>query len=323
MEKLRQKVTRMGAALAQASRHFARRICQPWVIVTLVVLLLAGAVWLVLPFSGVGIASGIEGLPLSIDDLSAIPQSVADDAAELARGLFGNCQEKCDDFVKQVLALYAEAKDSDFVVLFNSGGWGWNLVENSPSWWSIITGIKSELDSTGYKSLFLNYQRTAATLRSNLDELWEMITGYPSKARDLAARMEFLTSHIPNLNVIITGESIGAIICDRVMNLLRDNPQVYCIQTGPPFWHTSAMLDRTLVVIDNGTIPDSFSRGDFLTMIRANLRALFGLSQPEEGPGKILYYVRAPGHDYNWQYSKVCSEITDFLAKYFGIVTSP
>jgi len=291
------------------------------IIITLAVVLSVGVMWLVLSSPIIGIASeiGTGGLPLSADDLSTIPQSVTDDATKLATELFGDSQEKRNDFVNQQLAIYSEAKDKDFVILFNPGGWGWNLVEHSPCWQSIFTGIKSELDSSGYTSLILNYQRTVDNLQGHFNELEEMITGYSSKAQDLADRVEFLTTNIPDLKVIIAGESNGTIICDTVMNILADNPQVYSIQTGPPFWHMTTMLNRTLVITDNGIIPDSFSQGDFQTMIDVNLRAFFGLSQPEDNAGKILLYVGAPGHDYKWQYPKVCSEITNFLKQNFGI----
>ncbi len=54
-------------------------------------------------------------------------------------------------------------------------------------------------------------------------------------------------------------------------------------------------------------------------MIGANLKALLGLSQPGDDSGKILYYVRAPGHEYQWNYPEVYSQITDFLDEIFGI----
>jgi len=146
-----------------------------------------------------------------------------------------------------------------------------------------------------------------------------MITDYPSKAKDLAYRVEFLTDHVPDLRVILAGESNGTIICDNAMNILEDNPQVYSIQTGPPFWHKNAMSDKKLLLTSNGITPDSFSQGDVRTMIFASLKALFGLSQPEDEPGKILHYVRAPGHDYQWQYYSVYSQITNFLDDNFGI----
>jgi len=291
------------------------------IVVALAVVLPLFIVVLAVSASQVAITSeiGSRGLPLSASNLSTVPPSVTEDADRLAIELFGDGQEKNDDFVNQLLGAYLEAKDKDFVIVFNPGGWGWNLIETTPGWWSIFTGIESELNSSGYTSLLLNYQRTVDTLQGRLDELAEMITGYSSKAEELAYRVEFLTNHIPELRVIIAGESLGTVISDRAMNILADNPQVYSIQTGPPFWHDNIMLDRTLVMSDNGIIPDSFSQGDFPTIIIGNLKSLFGLSQTEDKFGTVLHYVGAPGHDYWWQYPQVYSQIANFLDKNFGI----
>ena len=298
-----------------------RKISRQRIAVVLAIVLPLFAGVLVLTASQVGVTSEIcrGGIPLSATDLSAVPQGVADDAAKLATELFGDSQEKYDDFVNQLLGAYLEAKDKDFVLVFNSGGWGWSLVETSPGWLSIFTGIESELNSSGYTSLLLTHQRTDDTLQGRLDEIVQMITGYSSKAEDLACRVEFLTTHIPDLRVIIAGESNGTVICDQTMNILTDSPQVYSIQTGPPFWHDNIMLDRTLIMTYNGRITDSFSQGEFLTLIRANLRALFGLPQPENESGIVFSFIRAPGHDYWWQYPEVHSQITNFLDKNFGI----
>lgn len=290
------------------------------IVIALGLVLLLGVVVLAVSYSDSGVFSeiGAEGLPLTLADFSAVPQSVVDDATNLAVELFGDYPEEYDDFVNQLLALYSEAEDKDFVVVFNPGGWGWSLVEASPGWSSIVNGIKSELESSGYTSLMLNYQRAADSFLGHLDEAGEMMTGYQSKARDLAYRAEFLTTHVPDLKVILAGESNGAIITDSAMNLLADNPQIYSIQTGPPFWHQTTTLERTLVLTDNGIVPDSFSRGDIPAMISSSIRALFGISQPEDESGEILYYVRAPGHDYQWQYPGVCSQITAFLRQNFA-----
>ena len=291
------------------------------VLVALSAVLFLGIAVLAFSYSDVGVTVGVGtgGLPLSVTDLSKVPESVAEDATELAKELFEDYQEEYEDFVSQLLAEYVEAKDKDFVVIFNSGGWGWNFLENSPGWYSISTGIESELDKLGYSSLLLNYRRTGETLRGVIDEFVEVITDYPSKAEDLAHRVEFLTSHIPDLKVIVTGESNGSVMSDTVMSILQDNPRVYSIQTGPPFWHQNVMLDRTLVLDSNGMTPDSFSQGDVPTVLWASLKALIGLTPPEEeDPGRILYFFRAPGHDYRWQYPDVYAKITDFLEKNFG-----
>lgn len=294
------------------------------VLVALTAVLLLGVVLVAVSYTNVGMAFDIkkEGWPLSTPDLSAVPESVVEDATAMAMELFGDYQEKYSDFANQLLVTYAEAKDKDFVVIFNPGGWGWNVLDSSPGWKSIIDGIESELDSLGYESLVLRYQRTDENLRGIIDEFMEVIDIYPSKAKNLARRVEFLTDHIPGLKVIVAGESNGSVISDSVMSILQDNPQVYSIQTGPPFWHKSVMLDRTLVLNDNGLFPDSFSRGDIGTMAWASLKDLVGLPQAERESGRILYFIRAPGHDYWWQYPNVYSQITNFMEQHFGFKSS-
>ncbi|MFC1902717.1 hypothetical protein ACFLX4_01435 [Chloroflexota bacterium] len=288
-------------------------------VIALGTILLLGMVVLALSYTEVGITSEIGSGGVSPTyDLSSVPEGVAEDATRLATELFGDYQEQCDVFVNQLLAMYSETKDTDFVIFSNPGGWGWNLAEASAGWGSILSGINSELDRSGYKTVLLDYRRTGETLRGCVDETVEMMASYPSKARDLAVRVEFLTDNIPELRVIIVGESNGTVISDSAMNILEDNPRVYSIQTGPPFWHTNLMLDRTLVITDNGIMPDSFSQGDFLTLIWSNLKSVFGLSQPEDDSGRILYYVRAPGHEYRWNYPGVYSEILTFLRQNFG-----
>jgi len=299
--------------------EMSTRVRRLKIAVTLTVVISLAIVILVPSSSVVGIALklGPEGLPLPDSDFSAVPQSVVEDATRLATEVHGDYQENHDDFIDQLLATYLEARDKDFVIFFNSGGWGWNILEASPQWTSIFTGIQSELADLGYTLLLLNYQRTINTVQGYFSEAMSMINLYPSQAKDLAGRVNFLTKHIPDLKVVITGESNGTVIADSAMSILSDNPQVYSIQTGPPFWHKNVTLERTLVLQGNGIMPDYFSQGDLLTLICANLEALFGFSQAEDG--KILLYLSSPGHEYGWHYPEVCSQITSFLQENFGL----
>jgi len=297
------------------------KIVRLGILVLLALLLSLGVLLVALPYSGVGLVSevGVEAIALPAYELSAIPEPIAEEATELATELFGNSQEKANDFVNQLLATYLEAEDKDFILLFNSGGWGWNSLEETPGWRSIFIGIDSRLVSAGYTSLYLDYRRTEKSWFGCLSEVGEMAANYRSKARDLACRLDFLTEHIPDLRIIVAGESTGTVISDMVMAILADNPRVYSIQTGPPFWHNNVMLDRTLVMTDNGIKPDSFSRGDFDILVFGNLRAFFGLSEPIDDYGTILHRVGAPGHDYWWQYPNVYPEIINFLEGNFNL----
>ena len=291
------------------------RIHRLAILTALTGVLLLAVVLLGLSYAEVGVTDEIwaEGLTTSAYNFADVPQSVAEDATRLAAELFGDAKDKSEYFVDQLLATYLEAENKDIIVIFNSGGWGWNLIEKSPGWTSILTGIKSELDSLGYESLLLNYKRTSETQLGRVKESIEVMTNCPSKAKDLARRVEFLTDNLPDLRVIVAGESNGAVVSDSTMNLLRDNQRVYSIQTGTPFWHKTIMLDRTLVLNSNGVVPDSFSQGDIPTILWATTKFCLGLSSPDDDPGHILYYLRAPGHDYSWQYPEVYSQIVTFM----------
>ncbi len=255
------------------------------------------------------------GLTLTDQQLSMIPQEIIKDAARIADELLGNRTDKAEDYASQLLASYYAAKNKDFVIIFNPGGWGWASIKDSSGWDSIAIAISAELLDMGYDTLILDYQRTTSDLIGPLSEMTDSVGKYSDKAKYLAPRVDFLTRHLPGINIILTGESNGTIICDKVMRFLKDNPRVYSIQTGPPSWHTTFDIERSLVLRSNGQVPDSFSQGHFFTAIRANLEALFGIAQENEGD--ILLYIGAPGHDYGWQYPVLREQILNFIHKSF------
>ncbi len=53
-------------------------------------------------------------------------------------------------------------------------------------------------------------------------------------------------------------------------------------------------------------------------MVWATVKGWFGLSSPDENPGNVLSWLRAPGHDYSWEYPGVSSEVINFLQGNFG-----
>ena len=291
------------------------------IFLALTAVLLLGMFLIAVPYIDIGLAAlvgGQEKLEV-FPDISEIPESVAEDARAMAMELYGDSQDKYDEYVKQLLSAYVEVKDQDFVVIFNPGGWGTKVLEKSPTWCEICQGIETELDGLGYSSLILDYRRTAESMRGLTRELVELFSVYPSKAENLAGRVEFLTRNVPDLKVIVAGDSNGAVISDTVMDILYDNPRVYSIQTGTPFWHKRTTVERTLVLDTNGRIPDAFSQGNIPAMLITSLKALFGLSLTEdEEAGRIFYFVRAPGHDYNWQYPDVNLKIIGFLEENFN-----
>lgn len=290
---------------------------------SLSLMFLAGAALVLFSLSEVSQAQVGEVAPVVRFDYSTLPQPVVEDARSTALKLFGNEREPgYQHYLDQSLMMYSQAQDEDVVMLFNSGGWGTHLIEHSPSWLTISKGIKAELNDFGYRATWLDYRRSEDTWGGRLNEMEEMMQLYPTKAQYLAQRIDFLTRNLPQLRIIIAGESTGSIISDEVMEILGGNRQVYSIMTGQPFWHQSASKERELIINHNGIVPDSFSRGDLLTIVSSNLKAWFHHSLPEDEfaeAGNIFNIIKAPGHAYKWQQPGVYTAITQFLEDNFRV----
>ena len=296
-----------------------KKISWRGIAVIVMVIALPAVMWFALFGLEVGMANdiGIQYPVMPESDFSAVPQQVIDSAVEMAQDIVSNSKSALQDIVDQLLAAYVEARDNDVMVVFNSGGWGWNISQTT-GWGSILEGIKSQLEDEGYRTTVVTYRRTGSGIFGVIREFIEAATRYPHKANDLATRIRFLTDNLPDLKVIIAGESTGTVISDKTMALLKDDSRVYSIQTGTPFWHKTAEHDRTLLVNDNGATPDSFSYGDIPTMIWSTVKSWFGGSSSQDKPGNILFWLKAPGHDYSWQYPGVYNNIVEFLNKNFG-----
>jgi hypothetical protein len=257
-----------------------------------------------------------DGHVLAATDFSQVPPQVVEDARNLAETYYPKDEAKADDMMSQLVGTYLAASDKDFVVMFNPGGWGWDPMSEIPGWESILLGIKNTLGASGYKTLLIDYKRTRHGLDGVIGEIEVLLGIQPAKAEELAARVTFLTQHLPNLRVIVTGESNGATIADDALRLLADNPRVFAIETGPPVWHPSLKFERSLVIENNGVQPDTFSNGDIILIMRSNAESAFGIYKG--GKGDIMLYIGAPGHYYNWDYPQVRSQIERFLTKQFA-----
>jgi len=297
-----------------------KKLGKPGVVGGIVAVLLLVTIGLTLVDFEVGMAKdiGIQEPALTDDDLSSVPPSVVDDAVKMATELVGKGNDKFQTLIDQLVGSYIKARDKDVVVFFNSGGMGWNLTKDTPGWESILNGITSQLETLGYKPLVLNYRRTSSGLLGAIKEVIEAANRYPHKAKDLADRVQFLADHLPHLKIIIAGESTGTVISEETMGMLKDQPGIYSIQTGPPFWHKPGDLQRTLLINSNGRGLDTFSYGNVPAMVWATVKSWFGLSSVNDNPGNILKWLKAPGHDYSWQYPGVCSKVIDFLDENFG-----
>jgi hypothetical protein len=259
---------------------------------------------------------GIHEPQLEAPDLSVIPKSVMDYAVRMAQNATDIARKKIKIYADELVSTFMAARNKDIIIFFNSGGMGWNLTKDTPGWASILNGITEHLEKLGYHPLVLNYRRTGSRFRDSVREFFEAIRRYPNKTKDLARRILFLLDNIPGVKVIIAGESTGTVISEKTIRFFKDDIDVYSIQTGMPFWHTPAVNERTLSMNDNGLRLDTFHYGQVRAILWATFKSWFGIKLQ---PGTILSWLKAPGHDYSWQYPGVSSAVVGFLNKNFAV----
>lgn len=276
-------------------------------------------------------ASGNEAGQPAVDFGSMSP--VEQQAWDMASQVVGTSKKAQEQFVSQVLDLYGKVKDHDVAIFCTSGGWGKKPLEDDKQGQTWLVGIETELTKLGYNYYEVEDIRTGQGLPGYLYEFKEQLTHYPSKAKELAAKIDFLTKHISGLRVIITGQSNGAAFAGEVISRLQGNREVYSIQIGIPFWHRVSKTDQSLVIDNNGVGADSLTQRDLGRLLKANLVRLFVLNKipaftPFDwlltravlilGPYDFGLRLEAPGHDYLWQYPGVGPVIQNFLDKNFG-----
>jgi hypothetical protein len=266
---------------------------------------------------------------INFESMSPIEQQAWDVASQVV----GTSKQAQEQFVSQLLGLYYKVKDHDFAIFCTAGGWGKKPLEADTQGQTWLVGIESELTSLGYNYYEVEDIRTGKGLLDYVFELKEQLTHYPSKAKELAAKIDFLTKHISGLKVIITGQSNGAAYAGEVITRLQSNPEVYSIQIGIPFWHRVSKTGRSLVIDNNGVGADALTQRDIVRLIKANLVRIFILNKaPAFTPidwlvtrAVLVFWpynfglgMEAPGHDYMWQYPGVGPVIQAFLVKNFS-----
>jgi len=265
---------------------------------------------------------GMDGAPkpLSGAELSMIPSAVKEQAAEIAAGLFGDGAREHQAFGDELLRVYLETEGRDVVLMWNPGGVGrvsWE--DTDPEWQVIIEGIQSNLTAAGYNPIVIDYVRTDSNLFGYAGELLEVVRSYPSKSQRLAATVDFLTSVDPSCQVVLVGLCSGAVCVNEAMWHLVDNQNVCSIQVGTPFWYDGATAQRSLRLESNGNVPDYFVTGNIWGIIRANVGHIPSKTKPPGGAIMLgPYYIRVPGHEYDWDMPGVRGQIVDFLDAYFG-----
>lgn len=248
-------------------------------------------------------------------------------ASHLAQQLFGSDAKKCASVTNRLRDICTRAEGKDFLLIHNPGGWGCSPLEHCLQWErSIVEGISTTLEQSGYSWLLTQYFRSGNSWWAHLRDMKEQVRfffkGKSSKAGIMAAELEFIAQHINNLKVILIGVSQGAAFSNAVMRQPGELHQVYSIELGLFFPHMSrrVVTERTLAIDSNGLMPDPMAHRNLKAGFKAYITAPFRwIKYRLRGkPEKFTYCINAPGHDYNWQYPEVQRQIIDFLNLNFG-----
>ncbi|MFC1893325.1 hypothetical protein ACFLYR_04730 [Chloroflexota bacterium] len=245
------------------------------------------------------------------------------EAHHLACQLFEDKAEKVDSFTDRLLDIYARARDKDFLIIHNPGGWGSNTFEHCLQWErNIVNGVSETVEHLGHTRLLIQYMRSSNGWWDKLRDIREQFRFFATKARIMAAELEFITRHVNGLKVVIIGVSQGAAFTNSVMQKLDNQHQVYSIELGFffPYMPYRVITEKTLAIDSNGFVPDAAVRRDLMAGARAYMAAPFRwLVHLLRGrPVKFSNCINVRGHDYDWGYPYVRRRVTSFLETNFG-----
>ncbi len=246
-----------------------------------------------------------------------------EEAHRLACQLFEDKAEMVASFTNRLLDICNRAQGKEFLLIHNPGGWGSNTFEHCMQWErNIVNGISATIERLGHTWLLIQYYRSGTGWRDKVQDLREQYHFFATKARLMAAELEFITRHIDNLNVVMIGVSQGAAFTNSVMQQLPSHSQVYSIELGFffPYRSRRVLTERILAIDSNGLVPDAAVRRDLMAGGRAYLAAPFRwLAYLLRGrPVGISKCVNVRGHNYDWGYPYVQRQVTGFLEANFS-----
>ena len=251
------------------------------------------------------------------------PLTLQEEAEHLAEQLYEDDTGRRAGCISRLLDIYSQAKDKDFLVIHNPGGWGTTHLENLLQWErSIVEGVSASIVKLGYSRQLIQYFRSGHGYREILKDIREQMRFFENKSRIMSAELELITRHLDKLRVIMIGVSQGAAFSNAVTQRLNNVDRIFDIELGIPFPYKSrrVITERTLALDSNGLMPDSLMEWDVPTIVRTYVSAPFRwIKYRLQGKKiKFTYCINVPGHDYNWDYPEVQRQVEEFLYLNFG-----
>ncbi|MDD5555541.1 MAG: hypothetical protein PHO19_02665 [Candidatus Pacebacteria bacterium] len=217
-------------------------------------------------------------------------------------------ENNSETFAKE---LKEAGETSDFVIIFNSGGFGTVKPELAYDLKPIIDDLKGEVEGMNYKVAVVPYYRTKETIIGRIGYLKEMFLSFPSESKDLAKRIKDFVEENPGDKVLMAGLSNGAAFVNETMEDLQGINNVFAIEMGTPFWSTKNPAENILILDNKGR--DSLSIGDKGQLMLSLLQSPFKWIASRIEGRKISFSeaMVAPGHQYSWL--EVEEEVVSFL----------
>ncbi len=255
--------------------------------------------------------------------MTADYSALREEAHHLARQLFGDKTERVSSFTDRLLDIYITARDKDFLLIHNPGGWGNNVLEHCVQWErNMVAGTCATIERLGYTWQLAQHLRSGTSWLERMRDVRDQFGFFAAKARILATEVEFVTRHVENLKVVLIGASQGAAFVNAAMQQLTRLQRVYSVELGMffPYISRRVITERTLSLDWNGLVPDAAVRRDIMAGVRAYVAAPFRWAKHwlKGRPVKFSNCVNVRGHNYDWGYPYVQRRVVDFLETNFG-----
>jgi len=207
--------------------------------------------------------------------------------------------------------LMEAGKNSDVVIVFNSGGWGTVPFEKALDFNPIVNETKQLIESKNYRVSIVQYYRTNENILAKIASLKETIFNFPDSSKVFADRINRFLKENPNDKVIMAGLSNGASFIDAAMEELKDKKDnVWAIELGAPFWKKNIKSEN---IISFSNQADTLANGKLGQLIFTLIKTPFVWAY-NNITGNFMSLSQAmhvDGHDYDW--NQVKGELTYFI----------
>ncbi len=209
-----------------------------------------------------------------------------------------------------------KAKNSDIIIIFNSGGWGNTPLEKAEDFGPIIEEIQKTLNGWGYSSIVIPYNRTKDSFSGKMTGAKDFLNSFESSSSALAEEIEFLTEKLPGKKVVIAGLSAGGAFVTKTYEKIAEGAKdsILTITAGTPFWIKSPDSENILKLDNEGK--DSLAKGEIKTLFLSLFKSPFKWVSAKIS-GENLPFSRITnqfvGHIYDWD--TAAPEVISFLTR--------